>query len=218
MPFDLLVVDLDNTLYAAGNGVFARMDKRMTAFICHALDMQPVEADALRVRYWQQYGTTLHGLILHHGIEPEAFLHDVHDIDAHELLKPNKALNIALSNIKARKVIHSNGIREHVECVLNALGVRHHFDRIYDIRYHAYLPKPSATTLKMLFDDEGVSASRTLVLDDMQDNLMIAKELGARTCWVTSEPLQHAWDYQVVTIEQLVLREAEETCNLHYSK
>ncbi|PJC69196.1 MAG: pyrimidine 5'-nucleotidase, partial [Zetaproteobacteria bacterium CG_4_8_14_3_um_filter_59_5] len=26
MPFDLAVIDLDNTLYAADTGVFARMD------------------------------------------------------------------------------------------------------------------------------------------------------------------------------------------------
>jgi len=29
MPFDLAVIDLDNTLYAAESGVFARMDKRI---------------------------------------------------------------------------------------------------------------------------------------------------------------------------------------------
>ncbi|MDQ6956001.1 MAG: pyrimidine 5'-nucleotidase, partial [Mariprofundaceae bacterium] len=62
MPIDLIIVDLDNTLYAADNGVFSRMDKRMTAFICHALNMKHAEANALRVRYWRQYGTTLRGL------------------------------------------------------------------------------------------------------------------------------------------------------------
>jgi len=206
MPFDLLVVDLDNTLYAANNGVFARMDKRMTAFICHALGIQHAEADALRVQYWRQYGTTLRGLVLHHGIEPEIFLHDVHDIDAHELLEPNPSLNTALSKLSVRKVIHTNGIREHAERVLLALDVCHHFDAIYDIRYNEYLPKPCATTLNMLLQDEGVLPARTLVLDDMQENLAVAKALGAQTCWVTSEQSQHDWDYQVTAIEKLALR------------
>ena len=206
MPFDLFVVDLDNTLYAANNGVFARMDKRMTAFICHALGIQYAEADALRVQYWRQYGTTLRGLVLHHGIEPEIFLHDVHDIDAHELLEPNPSLNTALSKLSVRKVIHTNGIREHAERVLLALDVGHHFDAIYDIRYNAYLPKPCATTLNMLLQDEGVPPARTLVLDDMQENLAVAKALGAQTCWVTSEQSQHDWDYQVTAIEKLALR------------
>jgi len=205
MPFDLLVVDLDNTLYAADNGVFARMDKRMTAFICDTLGIQHAEADALRVRYWRQYGTTLRGLVLHHGIEPETFLHDVHDIDAHELLQPNPALNAALSNISVRKVIHTNGIREHAVRILSALDVQHHFDAIYDIRYNKYLPKPCSETLSMLLHDEAVLPARTLVLDDMQENLSVAKGLGAKTCWVTSEKRQYDWDYQVVAIEKLVV-------------
>jgi len=203
MPFDLIVVDLDNTLYAADNGVFARMDKRMTAFICNALDMRHAEANALRVRYWRQYGTTLRGLVLHHGIEPETFLHDVHDVNAHELLCENLQLNAALHQLPGRKVIHTNGIFEHAERVLDALGIRHHFEVIYDIRYNEYLPKPCAETLKMLLNDEGVLPVRALVLDDMQENLAVAKELGARTCWVTAEQSQHDWDYQVTAIENL---------------
>jgi len=204
-PYDLIVIDLDNTLYAADNGVFARMDNRMTAFICHTLGMQHAEANDLRVRYWRQYGTTLRGLILHHGIEPEAFLHDVHDVNVHELLCENTQLNAALHQLSGRKVIHTNGISEHAERVLGALGVRHHFDVIYDIRYNEYLPKPCATTLKMLLHDEGVLPARTLVLDDMQENLVVAKELGAQTCWVTTECLQHDWDYQVAAVEELVV-------------
>ncbi|PCI42597.1 MAG: pyrimidine 5'-nucleotidase [Proteobacteria bacterium] len=202
-PHDLIVVDLDNTLYAAGNGVFARMDKRMTAFICHALGIQHAEANALRVRYWRQYGTTLRGLVLHHGIEPETFLHDVHDVNAHELLCKNAQLDAVLYQLPGRKVIHTNGIYEHAERVLDALGIRHHFEVIYDIRYNEYLPKPCAATLKMLLHDEGVLPVRALVLDDMQENLVVAKELGARTCWVTAEPSQHDWDYQVAAIEEL---------------
>lgn len=204
MPFDLIVIDLDNTLYAADNGVFSRMDKRMTAFISNALDIQHTEANALRIRYWRQYGTTLRGLVLHHGVEPEAFLHDVHDVNAHELLCENSRLNEALHQLPGRKVIHTNGIYEHAERVLGALGVRHHFDVIYDIRYNEYLPKPCATTLKMLLHDEAVLPARTLVLDDMQENLAAARELGAKTCWVTSEASQHDWDYRVAAVEELM--------------
>jgi len=205
MSYDLFVVDLDNTLYAADNGVFARMDVRMTAFISRTLGMGEKEANHLRVRYWQKYGTTLRGLMLHHHIEAEDFLHDVHDINAHELLQPNQLLNDALSALPGRKVIHTNGIYEHAERILNALGVHHHFEKIYDIRYNAYLPKPCANTLKMLLNHEGVRPENTLVLDDMEDNLAVAKKLGAQTCWVSSEQRHHAWDYHVKSLDQLVL-------------
>ncbi len=62
---------------------------------------------------------------LHHGMEPEAFLHDVHNINAHEILKPDGAL----ARLPGRKVIHTNGIREHAERILITLGIAHHFER-----------------------------------------------------------------------------------------
>jgi len=203
--YDLAVIDLDNTLYAADNGVFARMDTRMTAFVCRELGVEHSEGDALRVRYWKEYGTTLRGLVLHHGIEPEQFLHEVHDIAAHELLQENPALDVALQRLTMRKVIHTNGTVEHAERILTALGVKHHFEGIYDIRYNDYLPKPCAITLKRLMDAEGVAAVRTLVVDDMAENLAIAQSLGARTCWVSRQNCSHDWDYQIECFEDFYL-------------
>ncbi|MDQ6990446.1 MAG: pyrimidine 5'-nucleotidase [Mariprofundaceae bacterium] len=201
---ELAVIDLDNTLYAADNGVFARMDVRMTDFIMRALNISKPEANALRVNYWRQYGSTLRGLMLHHGIEPESFLHDVHDIQAHELLQKNEPLNAVLSSLKMRKVIHTNGIKEHAKAVLDALGIRHHFAVIYDIRFHDYLPKPCAETLQMLLTQEGVKPEQACVVDDMEDNLKVAQQLGAKTCWVSSAAKSQRWDYHIEHIEACV--------------
>ena len=202
MPFDLAVIDLDNTLYAADSGVFARMDKRMTAFVAHELNVNAEEADRLRVKYWKQYGTTLRGMMLHHGMEPEAFLHDVHDIDAHELLEKDDALDAALARLPGRKVIHTNGIREHAERILKALGISHHFDAIYDIRFNDYIPKPCRKTLASLIHTEGFTPGRTLVVDDMADNLRVAKILGCKTVWITHET-SGVWDYHIPKFHDL---------------
>ncbi|NWF35954.1 pyrimidine 5'-nucleotidase [Mariprofundus sp. KV] len=202
MPFDLAVIDLDNTLYAADNGVFARMDKRMTAFVAKELEVDPQEADRLRVKYWKEYGTTLRGMMLHHGMEAEAFLHDVHDIDAHEILKADYELDDALARLPGRKVIHTNGILEHAERILDVLGIAHHFAAIYDIRFNNYIPKPNKETLAMLIKAEGASPDRTLVVDDMADNLKVARELGCKTVWITHEPDGH-WDYHIPHFHQL---------------
>jgi len=202
MPFDLAVIDLDNTLYAADNGVFARMDKRMTAFVAKELEVDPEEADRLRVKYWKEYGTTLRGMMLHHGMEAEAFLHDVHDIDAHEILKADDELDDALARLPGRKVIHTNGILEHAERILGALGIAHHFEAIYDIRFNNYIPKPCKETLAMLINAEGASPERTLVVDDMADNLKVARELGCKTVWITHEPDGH-WDYHIPRFHHL---------------
>ncbi|MDX8398514.1 MAG: pyrimidine 5'-nucleotidase [Mariprofundaceae bacterium] len=203
MLFDLLIVDLDNTLYAADNGVFARMDQRMNAFVCRELGIAHDQADHLRVHYWRKYGSTLRGLVLHHGIEPEPFLQEVHDIQAHEILQENSALNQALSLLKMAKVIHTNGSIEHAQRILDALGVAQHFNQIYDIRFHDYRPKPCKTTLQMLLAEQGVQASRCLVIDDMQENLAVAKRLGTATCWVSDAERDDSWDYQVSCFELL---------------
>jgi len=218
MPFDLAVIDLDNTLYAADNGVFARMDKRMTVFVARELGMDATEANALRLKYWKQYGTTLRGLMLHHGMEPEAFLHEVHDIGVHEILEPDTKLDEALARLPGRKVIHTNGIREHAMRVLEALGVAHHFDAIYDIRFDNYRAKPCAGTLSHLIKSEGMTAARTLVIDDMEDNLAVARSIGAQTALISSHDLNESWDFHAPSLPRLCITDAQTrttSCDTH---
>ena len=203
MPFDLAVIDLDNTLYAAESGVFARMDKRMTAYVASQLGVDDAEANRLRIKYWKEYGTTLRGMMLHHNMEPEGFLHDVHDIDAHELIGRDELLDRALARLPGRKVIHTNGIREHAERILEALGVLHHFERIYDIRFNDYIPKPDSETLAMLIEAEGCDPERTLVVDDMGENLAAAARLGCKTVWITRGVENGTWDYHIPSFHHL---------------
>jgi len=203
MPFDLIVVDLDNTLYAADCGVFANMDKRMTAYVSRELGVDESRANELRIDYWRRYGTTLRGLILHHGMEPEGFLHEVHDIPVHDMLKPDAALGAALANLPGRKVIHTNGTREHAERVLDALGIAQYFSKIYDIRFNGYMPKPCSTTLGFLLAAEGLKAASTLVIDDMEDNLAAARAVGAKTALVSSELAHADWDFHAASFTEL---------------
>jgi putative hydrolase of the HAD superfamily len=203
MPFDLAVIDLDNTLYAADSGVFARMDKRMTAFVARELHISHEEANTMRMRYWKQYGTTLRGLILHHGVDPEPFLLEVHDIGIEEFLNIDAELDGALERIPGRKIIHTNGTKEHAERVMQALGVTRHFHAIYDIRFNDYIPKPCKKTLAMLLENENVPAHRALVVDDMPDNLAVAQELGSRAAWVSKSTKKNGWDYHATTLHHL---------------
>jgi len=203
MDFDLLVIDLDNTVYRADSGVFARMDERMTAFVARELNVDRSRANELRLRYWKQYGTTLRGLMLHHGIEPESFLREVHDIDIAAMLNPDPALDEALANLPGRKIIHTNGIREHAERVLNALGVARHFDAIHDIRFRDYRPKPCAETLARLLAREAAEPARTLVVDDMEDNLAAAASIGARTALISPRAPSKRWDFHASSLPAL---------------
>ncbi len=202
-PFDLAVIDLDNTLYAATNGVFSRMDRRMTAFVARTLGVDHATADRLRVEYWQRYGTTLRGMMLHHDMAPEPFLEYVHDIGVEEMLEADEALADVLAQLPGRKVIHTNGTREHAARVLEALGISDYFEAIYDIRFNDYIPKPCKKTLRLLLECERTAPERAIIIDDMEDNLKIARELGARTAWVSEKTGQHGWDYHIPSARYL---------------
>jgi len=206
IPFKLAVIDLDNTLYAADNGVFSRMDARMNAYIQRELKLDFDQANAMRVKYWRQYGSTLRGLMLHHGQDAETFLLEAHDIAAHELLMPNATLAQTLAQIPVRKVIHTNGTREHAEKILEVLGVQHHFAEIYDIRFNQYQPKPNVSTLLQLFEKEQVEGRDVLVVDDMPNNLTAAKEAGAKTAWVHADAANniHEWDIAATSFSGLL--------------
>ncbi|HXH64089.1 MAG TPA: pyrimidine 5'-nucleotidase [Mariprofundaceae bacterium] len=205
MPFDLAVIDLDNTLYRASSGVFARMDARMNRFIEKNLSVDTAEANRLRRIYWGRYGTTLRGLMLHHGIDPEAFLDEVHDIGVDTLLAADRELDAALAAMPGRKIIHTNGTREHAERVLAALDIRRHFHAIYDIRFNAYRPKPCHETLAMLLAAEKTPPARAIVIDDMADNLAAAMRLGAHTAWI-SDGESSQWHFCSATVAELARR------------
>lgn len=134
------------------------------------------------------------------------FLQEVHDIQAHELLTIQPELHQVLDSMKCKKVIHTNGTKEHAQTILDALGIRHYFETIYDIRFNVYTPKPCAATLKQLFEAEGVKSEGVLVIDDMQDNLRIAKMVGAKTAWIHPDAAHtpHDWDVASTTFINLL--------------
>jgi hypothetical protein len=69
------IFDLDNTLYPASCDLFAQVDARMSAFIQDLLSLEPGEARRVQKQYFREHGTTLRGLMDHHQVDPEAFLH-----------------------------------------------------------------------------------------------------------------------------------------------
>ncbi|MDX8412886.1 MAG: pyrimidine 5'-nucleotidase [Mariprofundales bacterium] len=204
-PPKLIIFDLDNTLYHADNGLFAQMDDNINHFICKHLETSWQEADTMRLRYWKQYGTTLTGLMKHHGITPEPFLHAAHNLEIDQSLNAAPELNALLMQLPARSVIHTNGTREHAERVLLRLGIFDRFTVIYDIRFNHYQPKPCGNTLTLILEQEQADARTTLVIDDLADNLRAAANIGCQTAWITAEKSpDQAFDYRSPTIVALL--------------
>lgn len=177
------VFDLDNTLYSSSAAVFPQIHVRMTDFIVTHLGLSVEDAVALRQRYYHEHGTTMRGLMVEDGVDPDVFMDYVHDIDL-GVIAPSPRLDAALARLPGRKVIYTNGSAGHAEGVLARLGLARHFAALYDIRAADYIPKPQAEPYGRLLALHGIDPARAIMLDDIPHNLAPAAALGMTTAWI----------------------------------
>ncbi len=182
---DAWLFDLDNTLYRADSDLFSQIDARMTRFISEHLNVSAQQAQSLQQTYYREYGTTLGGLTTFHGVDPEAFLAYVHDIDL-SVLAPDTALNEAVARLPGRRFVFTNGCRHHAIRVLDRIGLTNVIDDIWDIRALAYTPKPNAAAYKRLVAKTGIAPEGTAMFEDMARNLVAAHALGMTTVWLNN--------------------------------
>lgn len=177
------VFDLDNTLYPASSGLFPLVQARMNEYICRLLNVSMDEAKVLRAQYFREHGTTMHGLMATHRVDPHEFMAFVHDVDL-ACVPENPALVAALGSLSGRKLIYTNGSVPHAENLLRHLGISHYFDDIFDIVASDFAPKPSAVPFDVFVRRFGIAPRRALMVEDMAKNLAPAAELGMTTAWV----------------------------------
>ncbi len=70
---DTWIFDLDNTLYPPSAKLFDLIDERMGGFIMRLLNVDAVEARRVQKQYFHDHGTTMAGLMRHHGCTPRIF-------------------------------------------------------------------------------------------------------------------------------------------------
>ncbi len=174
------VFDLDNTLYPHRTNLFSQIDVRMTAYVSELLQLPRDEARKLQKELYRDYGTTMNGLIVRHGIDPDDFLNKVHDID-YSWVAPDPALGSAIRKLPGRKFIFTNGGRRHAERTARQLGILDHFDDIFDIVAADLTPKPAAATYDKFVGLHRVDAKNAVMFEDLARNLEVPKKLGMTT-------------------------------------
>ena len=180
--------DLDNTLYCANSGIFDQIHIKMGEFISSNLNVSLKKAKILQKKYFIENGTTLHGLMLNHNVEPGKFLDYVHDIDF-SIVKPDNELNDLIKKIPEKKIIFTNANISYVKKILKNLNLENIFDDIYDIERMNYLPKPNLKTYKKLISTYQVDANKAILFDDIPQNLLPAAKLGLKTVHVYNKKL-----------------------------
>jgi putative hydrolase of the HAD superfamily len=180
------VFDLDNTLYPASCRLFEQVQVRMNEYICALLSVSLDQAKELRAQYFREHGTTMHGLMAVHRVDPQEFMAFVHDVDL-SVVPANPELVAALNGLSGRKLIYTNGSVPHAENLLKHLDISHYFDDIFDIVASEFSPKPAMAPFRVFVERYGVKPRGALMIEDMAKNLAPAAELGMTTAWVKTD-------------------------------
>ncbi|WP_454718179.1 pyrimidine 5'-nucleotidase [Caulobacter segnis] len=180
---DTWLFDLDNTLYPLESEFMGLIEVKMTDFVERLTGLPREEARALQKQYFTEHGTTLSGLMMNHGLEPKAFLDEVHDVSMDQLI-PSPELREAISRLPGRRLIFTNGSVGHAERVLKHLDLRDLFSEIFAIETADYIPKPSLSTFDKISKLHAIDPPKTAFFEDSEKNLVPAARLGMTTILV----------------------------------
>ena len=196
---DSWVFDLDNTLYPHHVNLWQQVDARIGEFVSSWLNVSREEARALQKDYYRRFGTTMRGMMTLHGVHADDYLAYVHRID-HSPLQPNPAMGEAIANLPGRKLILTNGSVDHVDAVLERLGLRGHFDGVFDIIAAGLEPKPAPQTYQKFLRDHAVDPAKAAMFEDLSRNLVVPHQLGMTTVLVvpdgSKEVVREDWELE----------------------
>jgi len=205
------IFDLDNTLHDARARIFPAMHEQINAYLRRYFGVDAAGADEIRTRFWRTYGTTLNGLMRHHGADPRHFLRETHVFpELADMVVHENALKHALRRLGGVKLVFSNAPRHYVEEVLRVMGLARAFGGVYTIEDARYRGKPALHGFHFLLRKHQLDAHRCAFVDDALENLRAAHRLGMSTVWVSRErrrvPFVDLRVRSVVELPRLVFR------------
>jgi pyrimidine 5'-nucleotidase len=185
MKFRTLLIDLDETVYPTGCGVWEAIAGRIDRYINERLGVPWETIPDLRRSLFENYGTTLRGLQKTQDVDAADYLQYVHDIPLQDFLRPDAELRAVLMQYPQRKVIFTNADRSHANRVIDQLGLEGCFDGIIDIDDIAPhckpMPEAYQIALKLLGESDPAAC---VFIDDSPGNLAGAQSAGMYTIQV----------------------------------
>ncbi len=179
MQFSTLLIDLDDTLYPATNGLWLAIKERIRRYMHEKLDIPAETAPELARQLFLQYGTTLRGLQATRHIDTRDYLAYVHDVPLDEYLAPNPQLRATLESIPAKKFIFTNADVAHAQRVLRRLEIEACFEGLIDVvaidPYCKPMPASFAIALKLAGETD---PRRCAMIDDLPHTTRAARQHG----------------------------------------
>lgn len=188
---DTWLFDLDDTLYPAESGLGIDISERITDYTQRLTGLPRDAARALQKRYLKDHGLTLRGLMLHHGVDPDAFHALFADLSL-EVLSREPALIAAIERLPGRRFIFTNADGGHAARVLARLGLEKLFDAVFHIESAGFTPKPDPQAFERLIAAHAVTPATTAFFEDRAINLEPAARLGMTTVLVGRDAAANA--------------------------
>jgi putative hydrolase of the HAD superfamily len=199
-----LFFDLDATLYPASNGLWEQIRLRIYEYMQVEVGIPQAKIPSTRDLYWKTYGTTLEGLRIHHGVNPEHYLDYVHDLPLEDYLVPDHQLRTLLQSLPQDLWVFTNADHKHAQRVLKRLQIADLFQGIVDLLAMDYVVKPNPKAYQIALKTAGNPPPEACVLfDDLFVNLQTAKQLGFTTSLVGKNGHTDGVDYHLTTLHEL---------------
>ncbi|MCK9245370.1 MAG: pyrimidine 5'-nucleotidase [Anaerolineaceae bacterium] len=181
----LLLIDLDDTVYPPDTGAWEILAERIYQFMEEQVGILPEKIHQERDRLFHLHGTTMKGLHLEYGADTNRYLDFVHSVDLSDVITQDPALRRALLEIPIEKWIFTNASRAHAEQILRLVGIRDLFTEIIDVADTDPYCKPDPLAFLHALERAGnPDPACCLFVDDRAPNLDTARALGMRTIQV----------------------------------
>lgn len=211
---DVWVFDLDNTLYPIECEYMALIEGRMTDFVMRQTGLEREAARELQKGYYHEHGTTLAGLMAHHGVDPKAFLDEVHEVSMDRLV-PDPELRAAIERLPGRRLVFTNGGEKHAERVLDRLNLNDLLEDTFHLESADFTPKPNLVSYHAMVAKHGIDPTRSAFFEDSEKNLKPAFEIGMTTILVgpkaeasTADFVQYRTRHLTPFLNAALIREA----------
>lgn len=171
-----------------------KVSERMTAYVMREFNLPYEAARAMQKSYLAEHGTTLSGLMKHHGTDPYHFLDEVHDVSL-DGMAPDFELNALIAALPGQKIVFTNGDKKHAHRLLDHLQMRDLFAGVFHLEDADFIPKPHISTFDRMMQRFGVAPERAIFFEDSPRNLRPAHDLGMITVLVGPHAAENQDDF-----------------------